>query len=391
MYTDFILNQAGHGEVGEMLQGLHFDPGYFRPFVGNDGQTYVTINTGRRRQNQETGAEEFVYRTLRTKELRDRYNIDLPVSNSQSLRKDQYARYEQAAVMAARQRLKAWTALESIGSYSGFDGMASYTLEYEAMSDPGEALIDMTGLQEGRNDQPLVKLRSLPLPIIHADFSIDERRLAVSRKYGTPLDTHMAEACGRRIAEALEKMTIGTLVGVNWGTYSTGPWPLDGESQTYGWINFPHTVIKNDFSVPDGTNQEDTVNEILSAISDLKEVNHFGPYAIYYSPDFFEFMGGDYARLGGNNNNQTLLDRILAIPGVDSCEELDYLRGQTFTLVIVEKNAQNCRAVTGMELTTVAWPSMGGLRKNYKMMCIKTPQMFADFDGNCGVLYGTTA
>ena len=77
------------------------------------------------------------------------------------------------------------------------------------MSDPGGALVDMDAMTEGKTDSPLFKLRAIPLPITHGDFWFSERRLEVSRN-STALDTTMAEAVSRRIAETVEATTIGT-------------------------------------------------------------------------------------------------------------------------------------------------------------------------------------
>ena len=60
-------------------------------------------------------------------------------------------------------------------------------------SDPGEALVDMDGISEGRNDAPSFELNGMPLPITHSDFTISKRKLAASRNGNKPLDLNMAE------------------------------------------------------------------------------------------------------------------------------------------------------------------------------------------------------
>jgi hypothetical protein len=49
------------------------------------------------------------------------------------------------------------------------------------------------------------------------------------------------------------------------------------------------------------------------------------------------------------------------------------------------------RAVDGMGITTVQWESQGGMRLNFKVMCIQVPQIRADFYGNCGLLHFTAS
>jgi len=49
------------------------------------------------------------------------------------------------------------------------------------------------------------------------------------------------------------------------------------------------------------------------------------------------------------------------------------------------------RLVIGMDLITVAWDTVGGLQKNFKIMSIIVPQLRADQNGNSGIVYGATA
>ena len=47
MFTDFVLNSQGHGPVGEILNGVRYDPGLLRPYIRKDGVRCCTVNTGK--------------------------------------------------------------------------------------------------------------------------------------------------------------------------------------------------------------------------------------------------------------------------------------------------------------------------------------------------------
>ena len=130
-------------------------------------------------------------------------------------------------------------------------GMAT-ALEHEAQSDISPATISMDGIREGDSDRPLFDLRTLPLPIIHKDFQFSARQVMASRQGGSPLDVTSAELAGRRVAEEVEKLTLGESDSYTFGGGSV-----------YGFKNFPSRLTKT-LTAPTTSNQATTVQEVLS-------------------------------------------------------------------------------------------------------------------------------
>lgn len=251
---DMILNGRGNGDLAQTMMSCKFDPGYLRPYVEEDGNKYVTIN-----RDQIVPVSQLITNGLST-----------PVLNATlALRKDEWLQMDRVVLTAARQRLRAWGDLSSRNSFGGFNGMNKMILEHETMSDPGEALVDMDGLTEGRTDAPKFQLEGLPLPITHSNFWFSSRRLAISRQGGMPLDTSMGEAAGRRVAETIEQTLIGTLSGVTYGTaadYGNAP-------TVYGYTNHPDRVTKTDLTASSafvGTTFVTELLEMLELLSTLR-------------------------------------------------------------------------------------------------------------------------
>lgn len=388
MFVDFIQNGQAHGEVGQQLAGCQYDPGMLRPYIDSHGQRCVTINSGMR-LNHNTGKYEPHMKKVLISDLQRR-GINSPVFNATALRKEEWLQLDTVVLRAARQRLRAWSDLAAANSFGGFNGMSKMILEHETMSDPGEAIVDMDGLTSGRTDAPKFQLEGLPLPITHSDFWFSARRLAVSRNTGTPLDTTMGEAAGRRVAEMIEKTYIGVETGITYGGASTYVGGYGRTSSVYGLTNFPSRLTKTNMTVPTGSNPEVTIADVLAMRNSLYANKFYGPFMVYHSTDWDLYLDNDYARLGGNNANMTLRDRIRAIEGITDVRRLDFLTS-TYTMILVQMTADVARAVNGMDITTVQWESQGGMRVNFKVMCIQVPQLRADFNGNCGILHGTTA
>jgi uncharacterized linocin/CFP29 family protein len=385
MFVDFVLNGQAFGPVGEGLAGMRFDPGLLRPYINNKGVRCVSANTGRFRRDDK-GRQVAVYQEMPI-EVMHRRGIFHPAWNATALRKDEWIEFDRVVIQAARQRLTGWTGLMAKSNYGGFNGMAKMTLEYEASSDPGEAIVDMDGISPGRNDSPLFKTRSMPLPITHSDFWFSARRLAQTRAGGSPLDTSMAEAAGRRVAEMIEKTYIGVEPGIQAGTVSDRH---EGVSKVYGLTTFPYRIIKADLTVPTGLNPEAIAQDVIEMREALYAAGFMGPFVLYHTPAYDQWLDSDYFRTGGTAAHLTVRDRIKVIAGVQDVQRLDYWTGGTYQMVMVQMTSDVVRAINGMDLTTVQWEEKGGMQINFKVMAIQVPQFRFDYNGEAGILHATT-
>lgn len=445
MFVDNFLSTFGANPDTGMVDGLNvlnsspsiggagvrFDPGFKRVYIDKNGRPAVTVNLGMKTNDK--GERVPLRQHITVQDLANNYGIMLPVNNATTLRKEEWLELDKVVLRAARYRLRAWADLAASNSYGGFNGMSKMILEHETMSDPGEAIVDMNGLTEGRGDAPTYQLEGLPLPITHSDFWFDSRRLAISRNTGTPIDTTMGEAASRRVAECIEKTTIGNQTGITYGGNSTQVGGYGRTSSVYGYLNFPTRLTKTNLITPTGSNPDSTVNDVLVMRNSLYAKKFYGPYMLYHSTDWDQYMDNDYARLGGNNASMTLRDRLRKIEGVTDVRRLDMLfsttdapqsnpyyttsnvgttgiapytgpggeylvsggggsnGGNPFTLIMVQMTPEVARAVNGMDMTTVQWESKGGMQLNFKVMCIQVPQLRADRYGNCGIMQATTA
>ena len=254
------------------------------------------------------------------------------------------------------------------------------------MSDPGEAMVDMDGMTEGRAFAPKFDLVGLPLPITHSDFFLSARFLAVSRNKGTPADTLRAEFAGRRVAEMIEKTLIGTLQGITYGDSTK----YDRSSTIYGYINHPDRLTKTDLTTPTSTNGTTIMDDWLACRELLYAQNFYGPFMVYTSTDYDQYLDNDFKA----NSDLSVRERLLQIEGVQGIRRLDYLTpadSHAFTMIWVQMTEDVARAVNGMEVTTVQGESMGGMRINFKVMGIQVPQLRSDFNGKMGLLHARTA
>lgn len=381
-----------------------------RPYLDKYDRPSVTINTGR--WTVEKGERKPLLEHMLIRDLVNNHGVNLPVFNATTLRKEEWIELDKIVLRAARYRLRAWTDLENANSYGGFNGMAKLLLEHETMTDPGEAIVDMDGLTEGRTDAPLFQLEGLPLPITHSDFWCSSRFLATSRNTGTPFDSTMGEASARRIAEKIEKTTIGNNTGVTYGGNSTQVGGYGRTSSVYGYTNFPARLVRTTNTAPTagGWTPKDTLDDVMAMRQELYNNKFYGPFILYHSNDWDTYLDNDYyvnITSGAVAPVKTLRQRLKEIEGVSDVRRLDFLfasatdesaggpgyedvtAGNPFTFLMVQMTPDVARAVNGMGMTTIQWESVGGMRLNFKIMCIQVPQLRADNYGNCGILHAT--
>jgi uncharacterized linocin/CFP29 family protein len=365
-----------------------------QPFLDRFGRTCVTIRDlrgGMTRNDSRGGEPKPLLRTYLANDLRNQGYV-LPIVNAATLTKEAWIEVDRQVVRAARQNLRAAADLEASSSYGGFNAMGRMTLEYQAVSDAGEAVVDMDARTDARTDTPLVILRSLPLPITHSDFGYSAREVEVSRSGNLPFDTTMAEMAARRVAESVEDQVIGNVTGVTYGTQTAGTGTQTGTSTVYGYRNFPQRLTKTNFTAPTGGGwtPETTFNEVLSAMQSLLNQYFTGPFRLYFSLDWFQYMNRQFSVAGGNNAGETLLSMLNKVPNLMGVELLERLTA-TFTLLIVQMAPNVAQMVNGMDVTTIAWEEKGGLDLRWKVLAIKVPRLRSDYNSRTGILHGTTS
>lgn len=348
MDLDFIFNGQGHGSLATTLIENNFDPNTLRPWRGEDGRSYCT--------RIENGQPKVFLTNAPT-----------------TLRKDEWKQLDMAVHKAAQKRMRVFGDIRSAGlTYSIPNGMGKTVLESERESDISDAVTSMDGIQKADADRLEFDLVNLPLPIIHKDFHYSARQLATSRNSGQALDTSHAELAARKVSEQVEKMTLGEASSF---TYGGGT--------IYGFTNFPSRLTKT-LTAPSSANHATTVNEVLDMRAQAYADNHYGPFMLYASPGWDEYLDEDYSTAKGSN---TLRSRLKMIEGIIDVRTAHFLSDTQ--LVLVQMTPDVVRAVIGMDVTVVQWESQGGMMLNYKVMAILVPQLRADYNANTGIVHGS--
>ena len=348
---DLIFNGQPTGSVATRLLAANFDVSTLRPWIGNGGRTLIAQNQGGK-------------------------VVAVPsMVNNATLLYDEWKTLDSAVVAAAQPRLRVVADLRAAGlTYNIPNGMGKTVLMSQNISDIGDAGISMDPTRQTAGDRPEFDLTNLPLPVIHKDFSINARQLAASRNGGSPLDTTTAQLAARKVSEEAEKLALGQLDF----TYGGG--------SIYGLLNFPsritHTMVSPAAS---GWTPAATLQDILAMRQASTDAYHYGPWVLYNSPAWDQYLDEDYK----DESDISLRARLAQVNGIQAIRTADYLTG--YAMLLVQQSQDVIRLVIGMDITTVQWEEMGGLRLNFKVMAILVPQLRADANGNTGIVHGSSS
>ena len=360
---DYILGGSGYGDVGRILEKADFDMGALRPFVTESRKdSWVTItNNGK----QET--------------------VLAPNEIKATLLKDEWIQLDEEVIRVSRERLGLVRALREKGLVHNLpNGMGHSALRSQNISDITDAQLSMDGLQRGDDDRPVFDFETVPLPIAHKYFEFSLREIETSRNGAAPIDTTMIADSTRKVLEIIDQLAIGNL--------DNTPYTFGGHS-VYGINNFPQRNVKMDVLAPDDESwtPDRTLKDILSMKTELGKMNHYGPYSIFVSPNWDEYLDQDYVTPAQGGSGRTLRQRILDTRAFDSIVTLDQLGTDSFQIFLIEMSSFVIREIIGMEVMPIQWPTHGGLQQNFEVMAIQIPQLRADHSGNTGISHGTTS
>ena len=359
VHVDIISGGQAQGDIATMLMNNgRLDFGQKRPFIGNDGRSYMDICTGDRSNPANYKA--------------------VPINTNAVLRRDEWKQLDEALLAASRYRLGGVEDLIANGlTFNLGNAMGTTVLEWHDVSDGMEAVLTMDGVTRGPGDRPKFQTNYLPIPIIHVDYEINARVLAASRSLGNPLDTTMAEMAARRIKEFQENQLFTDT------DYAYGTVDDRSRNKIYSYVNHPD---RNTVSL--GTNWDASaktaagiLNDVLNMITSAVAARHYGPYMLYIPTEYGIVLYDDYDT---TTPGTTIKDRILKIDVIKGIKVVDTLADDT--VVLVQMTPDVVRLVQGFGLTNVEWNTEGNWLTKFKVCTISVPQIRSDQNGRSGIV-----
>lgn len=286
------------------------------------------------------------------------------------LRKQEWELLDETLTGIARQRLIGINDIRAAGFVDNLGGLGVLISQYEQLGDMSDADVDYAGVTEGEKDSVTFELVSVPVPIIHKDFSISIRRLAASQgpsSIGQPLDRTQVSVATEKVVEQMEEILFNGFTGGKLlGNALNGYTNATNVNTTTGGADW-------------GTATNVTTN-VLQMIADLESDRYYGgPWVLYVSTVQF----GQLRAFFTDGSGDQILDRLSRIQGLQAIRPGDRLTDGTAVMVTMRRDVVDLQI--GQDLTVVEWDSKGGMLFNFKVMTALAPRVKSDAAGNSGI------
>ena len=272
----------------------------------------------------------------------------------------------------ARANLNGIGDLRQYGLVHPLGGLGTIISQYNQLSDMEDAEVDMSGVTPGRQDRVEYTPVSLPVPVIHKDFSLNIRHLEASRRLGDALDTTESRVATLKVIEKQEDLL-----------FNGAAFKVSGNA-IYGYTNHPNrntVVALGDFGTI--SNIYPTINAMVAA---AEADNYNGPYGIYVSRNQYAEMREIYSDGSGQSAMQRCLD---SIPQLRFIKPSSKLTDGSLVLATLVRDVVDL--AVAQDIVPVEWETVGGLVMNFIVMCCLVPRVKSDAEGHSGIVHCTGA
>jgi uncharacterized linocin/CFP29 family protein len=303
--------------------------------------------------------------------LQSNFNVN-SLRTQTVLNRDEWVAFDTKVVQVAREKLVIVNDIIQRGLvYNLRNALGVMQLEWALDGDVDPAEITMSGLTQASKDTWEHGYASMPIPIIHKEFTYNLRQLVAARNNGRELDTTHGELASRKVSEKIEEMLfVGANVSMNNGRIyglTTHPDRNTG-SMTAAWASATGLQI---------------VGDVLAGIQ--LAVNDFmtGPWILYVPLIASSKLDNDY-QTGAGSDGRTIRERLMAIDGIVQIRTTTKL---TAGFLLVQMTSDTVQMVNGMGPTMVEWETKGGFELNFKILSIMVPRIRSDRLTHSGIVH----
>jgi len=246
-------------------------------------------------------------------------------------------------------------------------GIGTVISTYNKQSDMKDASVGMSMASRAEADRLEFTKASVPVPVISAEFSIEERELAASRAGYGGLDLSHAETATRKVLEKIEEICFdGATVKVEGATLQ-------------GFGNFSDRTTGSGATWATASNIELNVRQMIGdAHSDL----HYGPYILYLnSAQFIETLVRPSTSM-----DRISLEVIKALPGLEDVKVSS--KATAGEAILVEMTKASIDVVIGQDITVVPWQTEPGIQ-HWRVLAILAPRLRSDANSRSGIVHYT--
>ncbi|MFA4901614.1 MAG: major capsid protein [Desulfobaccales bacterium] len=348
-----------------------FEPGAYRPFIGSDGKTYVTIKDGVNRPMINSAGATYMAFEPNGKLKTVMAGPDVYAT----LRRDEWKQLDETVLETAHIHLVGIQDLINAGLTVNIPSLGTTEFESHTMSESMEAGVSMDPAVRTRKDRPEYGAVYTPMPLIHSDFSIGKRPLEASRKgTGSDLQVDSVAQATRVVSERLERMLFAD------ETYKFG------RGLVYSYTNHPDRTQKVLVESWLTADPGDILDDVLGMVQASLESRHYGPWTLYIPAAYTIVMDRDYVLL--EQGKMLIRDRLMKVEGIKDIKAAPFLADDNILLVSMESST--VRLLHGLSPTVLQWTLNGGFTNEFAVVACMIPQIRSDHYGRSGIVHAAT-
>lgn len=278
-----------------------------------------------------------------------------PMACNATLRLDEWRMIDQRINDVMRERLTIVDDLRGRGLVTGV-GLGTILRVTERLQEFGDAEVSFDADTAPEGDRPSFQRDTIPVPVVHKDFTISWRQLEASRTRGEPLDLTSAAQAARKVRDRMQDLFVN---GFGHGpTGGTIPGLLTAANR--------QTVS---IGVDWDTSGADVIADVGRMLDAAYAVNLFGPFFLYVPKNYWRVLQDDYNTQKGD---RTFIQRILAYEDIESVRPLDTLPDDNVTMVQMTEDALDL--TEAQAVTTVQWEK-NPFVTNFRVLTVGGPQI----------------
>ena len=301
-------------------------------------------------------------------------NVSPLVANA-TLTYDEWRLIDDVLLDISRQRIAGIDELREYGLIKPLaNPLANTILTYSRKSDSMEANISISPSRRSPGDRPVYENVHFPLPIVHADFDIEDRVLQQSQNVGQGLDEEAIYDAGYAVMLKQVDMLFGASSSFAYDngtiyTYQTEP------NRTQG------TLI-NAWDSSANASGASILADVLAMKQALIDDYYYGPYVVYIPTEYETVLDDDFDTTTATG--RTIRERILQVDKIEKIVVVDRLTAGQVIMVSMNRNVVDL--VDGFGLTTVEWQP-DPFNHSYKVMSMQLPRVKSDYSDRSGIAH----
>jgi len=299
------------------------------------------------------------------------------MANAGLLSEDEWESVSDTVRRVRKQRLELVNALRQAGLTKSLS-LATYNDTWPTVSTFGGAKVGMNPSDTAREQGVTFGEDGAPLPVIHADWSIDRRRLLVSRATNADISSLVPAEMTKNVARTFERLCLE-----GWSR------TVDGY-EMFGFLNHPN---RNQVAAPgswsDDTNDAEDIRQTYLASVEALEDDEYGGggYWIYHNRAEYQRLrrvtdtigqGEQNMRSRVNEEFDVEIDRISQSPYVPAGEAVMFKPSPEVLNAGIAENVQ-----------PVQWDSPSGFKVNFKIFGAMNLELYSNQAGQTGFAHIT--